>query len=64
MQSGRTHLDNDVSGALLGERLVGLFDDIDISGLGVRDSFYGFWELGHGWWVVGAQEREVSRLGT
>jgi len=33
---------------LLRERLVGLFDNIDVSGLGVCDSFYGFWEPGHG----------------
>lgn len=46
--SCRSYLEDDVSGTLLRERLVGLFDDIDVSGLRVRDSFYSFWELGHG----------------
>jgi len=48
VDSDCTRLENNVSGALLGEWLIGLFDDIDVSGLGERDSFYGFWELGHG----------------
>lgn len=46
--SSRAYLENYISGTLLRERLIGFFDDIDVSGLGERDSFYGGWELGHG----------------
>jgi len=46
--SDSTRLENNVSRTLLGEWLIGFFDDIDVSGLGERDSFYGCWELGHG----------------
>lgn len=59
----RSYLENDVAGTLLRERLVGLFDDIDVSGLGVRDSLYGFWELGHGCVEDGdSRERKISRF--
>lgn len=43
-----TYFENYISRFLFRERLVGFFEDIDVSGLGVRDSFYGGWELGHG----------------
>jgi len=52
----RSYPKNDISRTLLRERLVRLFDDIDISGLGVCDSFHGFWELGHGWLGDGGSE--------
>jgi len=45
---GRTLLENNVSETWsLGERLICLFDDIDVPGLGKRDSVYGGWELEH-----------------
>jgi len=49
VDSDCTRLENNASEAMpLGERPIGLFDDIDVSGLGGRDSVYGGWELGHG----------------
>jgi len=49
MGGGCTRLENNASEALpLGERPIGLFDDIDVSGLGERDSVCGGWELWHG----------------
>ena len=36
---GYVHLENYISRTLVGERLISLFHDVDVSGLGGRDSF-------------------------
>ena len=41
------YLEDNVSGTLQRERLLGFFDNVNASGLGERDSFYGGWELRH-----------------
>lgn len=58
----RTYFENDISGTLLRERSVGLFDDVNISGLGVRDSFHGGWELGHGYARNGDTSFRTSKV--
>ena len=47
--SGQAYFENDVSRSLFWVRQFGLFKDFNASGLGERESFYGGWELRHGW---------------
>ena len=53
-----TCLEYNISRSLLGERLLCLLNDIDVPRFGERDSFYGGWEMGHGWVEQGTQGRK------
>ena len=62
MRSFRAYLKDDVSGAPFGERFSGLFENIDISGLGEGDGFDSGWKLGHGRTGVEDQSPEQNVL--
>lgn len=62
LRNDSTYLENNISGSLLRERLFGLFDNIDASGLGERDSFHGGRQIRHGWMGFEMLKRKDFRV--
>ena len=62
LHNGSTYLKKDISRTLLRERPLGFLHDFDTSDLGICDSFYGFWELGHCWVELWTVERKIPGI--